>query len=88
VPQLTAMAIPCTLDEMGPSQPLILHVSCGHCGAEMTLQFTDWPESVQAATAPPTIQAWVCPACMKMNSGEFPGRLGWVWKGHRTAPPR
>jgi hypothetical protein len=50
----------------------------------MTLQFKDWPEALEAASRPPTTQAWVCPACLKKNSGEFGATLGWVWKGHRS----
>ena len=70
------------------SESALLSVACSHCGAKMTLQFADWPETLQAAVKPPTKQQWVCPACMKMNSGEFPAKLGWVWKGHRTTAPK
>jgi phage terminase large subunit GpA-like protein len=61
-----------------------LHVNCAHCGAAMTLQFKDRHETPEAAFKPPATQAWVCPACLKKNTGEFPAILGWVWKGHRT----
>jgi hypothetical protein len=71
-----------------PAEPVMLHVSCAHCGGKMTLQFADWPESLEAASKPRTVQEWACPPCMKKNSSEFPGRLGWVWKGHRATPPR
>jgi len=70
------------------SEPAMLHVACAHCGQKLTLQFADSPETLEAATKPRTTQSWVCPACMKLNSGEFPAKLGWVWKGHRTAPSR
>jgi hypothetical protein len=72
------------LPTVAPSETVRLHVVCAHCGAKMTLQFADWPETLEAATKPRTAQSWVCPACMKPNSGEFPGTLGWVWKGHRA----
>ena len=70
------------------SEPVLLHVACAHCGQELTLQFADWPETLEAATKPKTRQTWACPACMKLNTGEFPATLGWVWKGHRAAPAR
>jgi hypothetical protein len=50
----------------------------------MTLQFSDWPETLDAAVQPLTRQLWTCPACLQLNSGEFPAKLGWVWKGHRA----
>jgi phage terminase large subunit GpA-like protein len=65
-------------------EPAKLHVNCEHCGAALTLQFKDWMETLEAASKPPTAQAWVCPACLKKNSGQFAATLGWVWKGHRT----
>jgi hypothetical protein len=68
------------------SEPVMLHVDCVHCGQKLTLQFVDEPEALDAAVKPRTRQSWVCPACRKMNSGEFQAKLGWVWKGHRAAP--
>jgi len=76
---------------LGPSrmsEPVMLHVTCVHCDQKLTLQFTDWPESLEAATKPQTRQSWACPACMKLNAGDFPAKLGWVWKGHRAGPSR
>lgn len=70
------------------SEPALLHVTCAYCGQKLTLQFADWPETLDAATKPQTKQSWTCPACMKLNTGEFAAKLGWVWKGHRTAPSR
>lgn len=70
------------------SEPVMLHVACVHCAQKLTLQFTAWPETLEGATKPQTTQSWVCPACMKLNTGEFPAKLGWVWKGHRAAPAR
>ena len=65
----------------------MLHVDCVHCGQKLTLQFVDTPEKLDTATAL-TTQSWTCPACMKLNTGEFPAKLGWVWKGHRAPPAR
>ena len=70
------------------SELAMLHVACAHCGQKLTLQFADWPETLDAATKPQTRQPWTCPACMKLNTGEYPAKLGWVWKGHRTTPSR
>jgi len=67
-------------------EPVMLHVACADYG--QTLQFADRPETLAATTKPQARQAWACPACMKLNAGEFPAKLGWVWNSHRTAPSR
>ena len=40
------------------SETVMLHVACAHCGQKLTLQFADWPETLDAATKPQTRQPW------------------------------
>jgi hypothetical protein len=48
----TARVVGCLLVIMCPvermSDPVMLHVACIHCGQKLTLQFTDWPETLEA----------------------------------------
>ena len=55
------------------SEPVMLHVTCTHCGQKLTVQLTDWPEILDAATKPQTWQSWACPACMKLDTGGLSG---------------
>jgi hypothetical protein len=59
-----------------------LPVNCVKCGQALTLAFSEW--QVEAEVEPPlSVQVWICPYCKATNTGRMPGRLTYVFKGHR-----
>jgi hypothetical protein len=56
---------------MPAPEPFTLPIHCAYCHARATLMFLDW----RGLAGPMRLETWVCPSCLAVNSGGFPGHL-------------